>query len=160
MKRILINSLFFALLYFFPFTIKSEDKKPALTDLRQLSGCWDNGDTLSRYEEHWMRPAGTSILGISRTVAGGETIAFEFLRIQQQPDGTIYYVANPSGQKLDSFKLVKSESNVLIFENPSHDFPQKVIYRLKGDSLVPRIEGTSNGKERGIDFPMKRAKCE
>jgi hypothetical protein len=93
-------------------------------------------------------------------VADGETIAYEFLRIQEQKDGAIYYVANPSGQQPDSFKLVQSERKVWIFESPEHDFPQKVIYRLNGDSLIARIEGTSNGKMRGIDFPMKKTKCD
>ncbi|HXF48539.1 MAG TPA: DUF6265 family protein [Verrucomicrobiae bacterium] len=148
------------LVLFVPFFPRAQDKKTTLADLRWLSGCWDDGDTLGRYEEHWMKPAGTSVLGMSRTVADGETIAYEFLRIQEQKDGAIYYVANPSGQKPDSFKLVKSERNMWIFENPQHDFPQKVIYRLNGDSLIARIEGTADGKVRGIDFPMKRAKCE
>lgn len=156
MKRvsIIILILGFALLS------KSEDKKITLDNLHWLSGCWNNGDTLNRYDEHWMKPAGTSMLGMSRTVAEGETIAYEFLRIQKEKGGAIYYVANPSGQKPDSFKLVKSERNLWIFENPQHDFPQKVIYRLNGDSLIARIEGTTNGKVRGIDFPMKKTKCD
>lgn len=160
MKRTLINALFFALVYFFPFTIKSEDKKPVLSDLSWLSGCWTNGGSSERYEEHWTKPAGTSILGISQTVAKDTTIGFEFLRIQQQEKGDIYYVANPSGQAQDSFKLVKFSAAEVVFENLKHDFPQRIIYRCKGDSLFARIEGESNGKKQSIDFPMIRAKCD
>ena len=48
----------------------------------------------------------------------------------------------------------------MIFSNPAHDFPQWIIYRLRGsDSLVARIEGTRNGQLRGIDFPMRRTGC-
>lgn len=60
-----------------------------------------------------------------------------------------------------SFKLVKHGEGEALFENPEHDFPQRIIYRLEKDgSLFARIEGTINGKERGVDFPMKRARCD
>ena len=52
-------------------------------------------------------------------------------------------------------------ANELIFENPQHDFPQRVIYRLQTDgSLLGRIEGVSKGKEKAVDFPMTRAGCD
>jgi len=142
------------------FKALSEEKKPAIESLFWLSGCWDNGDTLRHYEEQWMKPAGNSMLGMSRTVAKGKTSAYEFLRIQQQKNGDIFYVANPSGQPQDSFKLVKFGNRELIFENLAHDFPQRIIYRIQGDLLVARIEGKNKGKERGIDFPMKRTQCD
>ena len=107
-----------------------------------------------------MKPAGTSILGVSRTVAKGRTVAYEFLRIQKQESGDIYYVAHPSGQAQDSFKLAKYDKGVLFFENPQHDFPQRIIYRLNGNSLIARIEGTSKGKQRSSDFPMLKTNCD
>lgn len=155
---------YFLILALLPFliysSIGSQTRKPALNDLRWLSGCWDNGDTLRRYEEQWMKPAGTSILGVSRTVAKGKTVAHEFLQIREEKNGDIFYVANPSGQEQGFFKLIKFDSGELIFENPEHDFPQRIIYRLKGDSLIARIEGTSKGKQKSSDFPMIRAKCD
>ena len=140
--------------------LKAQDEKPILNDLSWLSGCWDNGDSLRRYEEQWMKPAGTSILGVSRTVAKGRTVAYEFLRIQKQASGDIYYVAQPSGQVQDSFKLAKYDKRALFFENPQHDFPQRIIYRLNGNLLIARIEGTSKGKQKGFDFPMLKTNCD
>ena len=50
---------------------------------------------------------------------------------------------------------------MVVFENPQHDFPQRIIYRLEKDgSLLARIEGVNQGREKGINFPMKRAKCD
>ena len=48
----------------------------------------------------------------------------------------------------------------VVFENPDHDFPQRIIYRL-GDNgaLLGRIEGNSEGQEVAVDFPMTRTKC-
>lgn len=52
-------------------------------------------------------------------------------------------------------------ATMAVFENPNHDFPQRIIYRLVTvDSLVARIEGRIDGKERSSDFPYRRARCE
>ncbi len=99
------------------------------------------------------------MLGMSRTVANGKTVAFEFIQIREQ-DGDIFYIAKPSGQEEASFKLVKYENKEAVFENPQHDFPQRIIYRLEKDgTLAAAVAGTSKGKFKKIEFPMKRAKC-
>jgi hypothetical protein len=101
------------------------------------------------------------MLGMSRTIVSGKTREFEFIQIRQQENGDIFYVALPSGQNETWFKLVKMGEKEAVFENPEHDFPQRIIYRLENDgSLHARIEGMSKGQLKGIDFPMKRAKCE
>ncbi len=158
MKQIFVISI--ALFLTAVFFVSGQEKKPTLADLNWLSGCWDNGDTLRRYEEQWMKPRGTSLLGMSRTVAKGRTAAHEFLQIRQDTTGDIFYVANPSGQSQAAFKLVKFGAKELVFENPEHDFPQRIIYRLNGDTLVARIEGVNKGKLRGVDFPLRKVKCE
>ena len=99
-------------------------------------------------------------MGMSRTVKSGKTVEFEFVRIVKKEDGSIYYVAKPSGQEGASFKLVLLEGSRAVFENLKHDFPQRIIYRLSGDSLIARIEGTMNGKERGVDYPYRKVKSE
>lgn len=49
---------------------------------------------------------------------------------------------------------------MVVFDNPQHDFLQRVIYQKRGaDSLWARIEATGNGRVRGVDFPYARAKC-
>ncbi len=140
--------------------MSSQPHTPTMDDFSWLAGCWSNTERGRIYDEQWMKPAGKTMLGMSRTVANGKTREYEFVRIVQDTTGAIYYIANPSGQQEASFKLIKSNKHEVIFENPEHDFPQRIIYRLVGsDSLVARIEGTIKGKERSSDFPMKRATC-
>jgi hypothetical protein len=128
------------------------------TDLAFLAGCWKferNGRTV---EEHWLAPAGGSLIGISRTVAGAKTIEFEFLQIRDLADG-LTLIAKPSGQPEASFKMASATLDEIVFENPRHDFPQRISYRRSGDSLHGRIEGTIEGKSRAIDFPYRRTSC-
>ena len=108
-----------------------------------------------------MAAAGGMMLGMTHTVTDGKTSAFEFMRIVQDENGEIYFVANPSGQQEARFKLVRSGERDVTFENPEHDFPHRVIYRLEPDgSLVGRIEGVSKGRVRAVDFPLKRVACD
>lgn len=101
------------------------------------------------------------MLGMSHTSVADTTREYEYLQIRQQADGDIFYVAIPSGQKETSFKLTKSDGKEVVFENPEHDFPQRIIYRFENDnSLFARIEGTIKGKQRSVDFTMKRVKCD
>lgn len=141
--------------------VLAQTQKYSLDDLEWLAGCWSGGSGTRSTIEQWMKPSGKTMLGMSRTVANGKTVEYEFLRVHEESNGDIFYTAIPSGQQEASFKLVKLEKHMAVFENPEHDFPQRVIYKLEDDgSLKARIEGESKGKERGIDFPMKRVACE
>ena len=132
-----------------------------INDFAWLAGCWERSGNGWEGVEQWMKPAGATMLGISRTVANGKLREFEFLQLRTKEDDTIHYVALPSGQQETWFKLVKSAEHEAVFENLEHDFPQRIIYRLEKDgTLTARIEGMSKGKLKGIDFPMKRGKCE
>ena len=107
-----------------------------------------------------MKLAGNMMLGMSHTVVNGKTREFEFIRIVQEANGEIFLVAAPSGQPSARFKLMNVANNEARFENPEHDFPQRIIYQRDGDSLVGRIEGNSKGQQKVIDFPLKRVSCD
>lgn len=107
-----------------------------------------------------MQPAGNMMLAVSQTVVNRKTAGYEFIRIVQEETGDIFFIAQPSGQAEARFKLVTASEREVRFENPEHDFPQRIIYRRDGDSLLGRIEGVREGKERAVDFPLKRASCD
>jgi len=140
-------------------TLPADASEPSLATLSWLSGCWASVDGEQGSGEHWTNPAGESMLGVSRTVRDGKTVAFEFMRIAK--DGNrILFVASPSGQQTATFVLSSQSSEAVVFTNPKHDFPQKVMYRKKSpDMLIGRIEGTVNGEKRSVEFPMIRARC-
>jgi hypothetical protein len=131
-----------------------------LNSFSALAGCWERTDKSgSVISEMWMKPAGTAMLGIGRTVKNGRTTDYEFMRIEQQADG-LYYVARPKANTTETaFKLKTSSGSELMFENPEHDFPQRIIYKITRNALAARIEGTRNGKSMGFDFNMDRVNC-
>ena len=106
-----------------------------------------------------MRPRGGTLLGMSRTVAADSTVAHELMRIVERGGGLVFQ-AHPSGQAPAEFPAVEAGPERVVFADPAHDFPQRIIYRRVGaDSLVARVEGERNGATRGSDFRYARVAC-
>lgn len=129
----------------------------SVDELSWMSGCWRQESAGRIVEEMWMTPRGGALLGIGRTVAGGRVVSYEFMRIHD--DGGLTFTSKPSGQNEASFKVLKRRAREIVFENLAHDFPQRVMYRLDGDMLTGRIEGTEKGKAGSAEFPMRRVEC-
>jgi hypothetical protein len=125
-------------------------------DLGWLAGCWMGTSGQGVYEEQWMSPGGGMLIGMSRTVRGDRTVAYEFLRIEAR-EGRLAYVARPSGQAEAAFPLVKVSAWEAVFENLAHDFPQRIMYARTGGALRVRVE-SAEGK-KGQDFPMTATPC-
>ena len=139
----------------------SAQEPATVAALSWLAGCWASVGGEAGSGEQWTVPAGKTMLGTSRTVRNTKTVAYEFLQIRQTEAGEIEYVAKPSGQAEAAFLLVRLSEREVVFENPDHDFPQRIMYRLRAEgNLEARIEGTVNGEVRTVDFPMERVDCE
>lgn len=129
--------------------------------LEWLAGCWQLTRGASVIEEHWLRPAGGMMLGTGRTLRAGRVTEFEFVVLRYSPTGATYE-AHPSGQETATFTTTGApDGERIVFENPAHDFPQRVGYRrVSRDSMVAWIEGTAGGATKTIEFPYTRARCE
>lgn len=129
-----------------------------LSPVGWLAGSWaaDNGATIT--EEHWTQPFAGTMLGMNRTVAGGKTVFFEYLRIEKTPDGIIYW-ASPKGRApATPFKLIERGDQRAVFENPDHDFPQRIVYERNGDQLRGRIEGLQRGQPATEEWVWRKIK--
>jgi hypothetical protein len=131
----------------------------SIDQLGWLAGCWASEGGEAGSGEQWMAPAGGSMLGTARTIKGGKTVAWEFVRIAALEDGRLAYIAKPHNQAEAAFPLLTLKEGEAVFEAPEHDFPQRIIYRRDGDRLQARIEGMSKGKLKGFDFPLRRTDC-
>jgi len=128
--------------------------------LAWLAGCWELRGEKRIVEERWMPPRGGTMHGMGRTVAGGRTVDWEWLRIEER-DGRLVFVALPARQAETEFVQVALGDSVVTFENPEHDFPRRISYRREPDgSIVARIEGGEGESLRAVDFPLQHADCE
>lgn len=129
--------------------------KAVIGDLAWLAGAWvgtRGTDGAISIEERWSPPLGGAMLGTSRTVRGGAMRAFEFLRVVER-DGGLVYVAQPGGRPPTEFVLTELGATRAVFENPRHDFPQRITYELSPEGrLAASIGYTKGGRPQRFDF--------
>lgn len=125
-----------------------------LADLAWLAGHWKEERQEKFTEELWMPARGGMMLGLNRTSREKGKGQFEYLRIEQDAEGIVYF-ASPGGSMPTPFRLMVLEADRAIFENPEHDFPKVIEYRLEDGKLEVSIAGDEPGPawsfERGGD---------
>ncbi|MGK4567578.1 DUF6265 family protein [Flavobacterium sp. 3HN19-14] len=101
----------------------------------------------------------STLIGSSFFIQNKDTVFAEQIALEER-DGELTYIPTVSEQnegKPVAFKMTSSTKNQMIFENPSHDFPQKITYNLVGkDSLIAEISGIKGGTQSAETFKMKK----
>jgi hypothetical protein len=111
--------------------------RAGVDDLAWMSGSWQTADGAT--EEVWTSPRGGTMLGLGRTVHAGAVREYEFLRLQAGPDGVPVYWGSPNGVTPVGFRLTQAGPSTATFDNPDHDYPQRIRYRRDGESLVATV---------------------
>ena len=134
---------------------------PAPTKLEALgflTGSWAGRSSAGVWEAHYTRPVGGELLGMSKEFDENGCRAFEFERFTER-DGTLVVIPYPGGTQSVPFTITKLEARRAVFENPEHDFPQRLDYRLDDDETLV-IDVTSPGSKpdarRGFRLVLKR----
>ena len=124
----------------------------SIADLGWMAGRWVS-ETEGRWtEESWSSPRGGVMLGHSRAGRGETLREFEFLRLAAGADGALAYLAQPGGQAPTSFRLVARDGTSATFENPSHDFPQRIRYVRAGETLTATISAIDGSNAMSWTF--------
>jgi CpeT protein len=129
---------------------------PVIAHAAWLAGSWQVQDGATVVDETWTPPRGDAMLGVSRTVEGGRLASFELVVLRETLAGGLVFTAHPSGQESGSFPAVTITDTLLVFENPAHDFPQRIGYRRTADGVTAWIEGTVDGQAKRAEFPYRR----
>lgn len=118
-------------------------------ELDALLGEWhdvqDSGRTV--FNEQWSRHTDGSLSGLGFVLSGKDTVFIEHLGILNI-DGETHYAATIRSQNNGQavlFKLIHDRDS-LVFANPQHDFPQRIVYAPDGPD---RWNVTVSGVEKG-----------
>ena len=131
----------------------------SIDQLRFLTGCWERRTPRGTVEERWSTPKGGMMQGMGRTFRGDSLVEYEFVLIRETA-GRVVYEAHPSGQAPNTFPAKTITDSLVEFEDPAHDYPQRVGYRKAGaDSLIAWIDGTTPRGPRRVEFPYARVSC-
>lgn len=121
------------------------DEERDAGDLAWLAGDWAVEEAGRWTEERWAGPRGGVMLGTSLSGRGDRATGFEFMRIAAGADGALAFWGSPGGSPAVPFRLVRASGTEAVFENPAHDYPQRIVYRREGDLLtatISAIDGT------------------
>jgi hypothetical protein len=160
MKNLIVITLIFTLIVSCKKEIKSETKSYAqLEKANWFLGEWKNPTPNAHFTENWIKKNDSTFSAQSFVTIKKDTVFYENIVLEQKNDSLFYIVSvkDQNKGKPVSFYLSSSSSNRLVFENPKHDYPNKISYtKITNDSVFAEIFGTQNGKEMREAFPMKR----
>lgn len=132
----------------------SPKQQVSIADLSWLMGTRTTEQENMLIYESWEKTNDELLSGRSYYTENGDTMLLETIEIKQI-DGELFYcpsVANQNEGKAAQFKLTSNNPNELVFENPDHDFPKKIVYIKENNNINAWIEG--DGKK--ISFYMKK----
>jgi hypothetical protein len=118
-----------------------------------MAGYWLSCDGGRETAENWIGAGAGVLLGAN--LSGG---AYEFLRIADNGAGGLSYFSMPDGRSPPTaFAMVENTGARAVFENPAHDFPQRIIYERDRNVMIARIEGPINGRAESMQWRFARA---
>jgi len=136
------------------------------------SGCRKRNPNFSPFVGEWKTESGivevwnfnetNELLGQSFNIEGTDTILLEILSIREI-DGNWYYAPRVMTQNHGRevlFKLMDCTDLIFTFENPKHDYPQRISYNFnaKTDSLTVHIENLSISNPQRNSFSFSSSK--
>ena len=130
---------------------------PKLADLGWVGGKWQRTVKQKIYVEQWQKVSSNTFEGVVFSIQNSDTSITEYLRLEQFGD-EIFYTARVAHNKYPvPFRLVLLEDDRCVFENPEHDFPQRITYHLEHkDRLAARVEGLDGEKILALEYEFSR----
>jgi predicted enzyme related to lactoylglutathione lyase len=124
-----------------PWSSRSDTASSPIERLGWMAGYWEGDHEGITMEEVWLEPRGGVMLGQHRDTRDGKKAFFEYLRIEERPDG-LAYLASPGGRPPIEFRSIRQSDSLVVFANPNHDYPQQIRYWLdQNGALHARVGG-------------------
>jgi len=147
----------------FIFQCKSNEllQEKNVSVFKWLNGSWTMTEKDGIVTEQWKHVNDSLMEGNSDFVKGDSVIPFETIKIYKK-DTSFYYEAKAAGQNNElpvGFRITTISDSAFAAENPEHDFPKRITYRLiTKDSIHAFIDGGLSMPEKKSDFYYSRVK--
>lgn len=125
--------------------------------LNALTGLWRMETKKGPLYESWQQVNDSVMKGISYRLNQGDTMILEIVSLVKR-GAFIYYIPNVEENKREVvFTLRSTTDDKYVFENPAHDFPQRIVYELpRGKVLHAWIEGKTKDGVRRSDYSFMK----
>ncbi len=129
----------------------------AVASLSWLRGSWTGEFMGGRFEAVYTDGAGGKLLSTSKSFEKDRVGFFEFEVFEADGDSVVLTPC-PMGRPAESFKMIKSEERLALFENPNVEFPRSLRYERPEDGrLVIVLDGMRDGKPVRWTFDLKKS---
>ncbi|OIQ17243.1 MAG: hypothetical protein BM557_08500 [Flavobacterium sp. MedPE-SWcel] len=132
---------------------------PNIKKANWVIGNWTNTSPQGKLVESWQKTNDSVYNGESFFIKEKDTLFGEYVKLIET-NGKLTYIVTVSGQNNDKpvrFEMTSITDSQIVFENPEHDFPNKIVYNnISKDSLVAEVSGMRNGKPDLQKFKMVR----
>ena len=109
--------------------------------------------------EEWKKISKTHLQSRGYIIKNGDTVINERVALTKTNEG-IFYTSTVEGQNNKqpiAFKMTKAENNMFVFENPQHDFPKRIVYKLvTADSLYAYVDDGNDKSNKRQHFYYKK----
>jgi len=132
--------------------ISAQPNEKDFDKLSWLIGNWNRVNVREgrSASERWERVSENEFRGWGVSMRGQDTTFLEKLKLLTRND-TLFYVADVAeNPEPVYFKITSLSPDGFVCENQAHDFPKKIQYMLKGDTLTATTSG--DGKEMNFIF--------
>ena len=141
---------------------ETTESKPDYSLLNKASwilGSWGRTGPQETISETWVRQNDSVYRGEGYFISGKDTFSAEKITLEQRGRQVFYIPEVKDQNKGITFAMTALAEDSMVFENPEHEFPQRISYRkVNTDSIVAEISGTINGQFNSERFPMGRNK--
>lgn len=162
MKKTLIYVGAAALLYACSPQGGETEKKPAEPGphpMQWMAGEWKMESDSMRILERWEIINEKRLQGSGYVIAGADTVVRENLCIELIGNHWVYIAQINDYPPVLFTRNPQAEKNNLLFENPEHDYPQRIRYRLNNDqSISAFVEGSIEGKNNTEEYHFVKAR--
>lgn len=136
------------------------DPQAAVKSLAWLAGTWTGSIGPGTWEAVYTTASGGEVMSTNKELRDGKVVSFEFERFFVKGTNVVMtpYV---KGINKVAFTLTENDpaARRAIFENPAHDFPQRIDYHRRDDDLlVIGVTAERGGKQVGFQLKLNRAK--
>lgn len=126
-----------------------------------LIGKWGSTSAEGVLSENWVKINDSVYKGETYFVVKNDTVFSESVKLEEANGKLAYIVTVPdqNNAKPVRFDMTSINNDSIVFENPQHDYPNKLKYtKVTNDSIVAQIYGTHDGKPATEIFAMARQK--
>lgn len=134
--------------------IKGDNSK-IFKKLYRLEGTWLMKTKNGFIGEEWKKMDKFHLKSRGMFIKGTDTVVSEIVNLVKNTNGIFFIssVEDQNNKKPISFKLTSSDDNEYVFENPEHDFPKRIVYKLASpDSIHAYIDAGPAIKQQNFYY--------